>query len=92
MRALCLVITVLLATACPALAESRWLESSRLEASEIGPLCEQVTGVRLLARMQMLSSGNERWRRLSRQELVVEAALTGVVPLDPSRCYIVARD
>lgn len=91
MRTLGLVTMVLLATASPALAESRWLESSRLDASEIGLLCQQVSGVRLLARMQMLSSGNDHWRRLARQELVVEAAIMGAPPLDPSRCYIVVR-
>jgi hypothetical protein len=28
--------------------------------------------------MQMISVGNERWRRLSRQELVIEAAMMGL--------------
>jgi hypothetical protein len=41
--------------------------------------------------MQIISSGDERWRRLSRQELVIEDAMMGVPPLDPSRCYIIAR-
>ncbi len=79
------------ATTGAAQAESRWLESGRLDAAEIGALCNQVHDVRLLARMQMLASGDRRWRRLSRQELVVEAAVMGVPPLDPSRCYLVAR-
>ena len=92
MRALWLAIaTVLFATTHSALAESKWLESGRLEASEIKALCERVGDVRLLARMQMISAGNERWRRLSRQELVIEAAVMGEPPLDPGRCYIIAR-
>ena len=92
MRALYLVTaTVLFATPYPAQAESKWLESGRLEAPEIGVLCEHVSDVRSLARMQMISSGNSRWRLLSRQELVIEAAAMGVSPLDPSRCYVTAR-
>lgn len=92
MRALCLgTATVLFATMQLALAESRWLGSGRLDVSEITGLCERVSDVRLLARMQMISSGNARWRRLSRQELVIEAAAMGVPPLDPGRCYVVAR-
>jgi hypothetical protein len=91
MRALGLAITALFATTHSALAESKWLESGRLEASEIKALCERVGDVRLLARMQMISAGNERWRRLSRQELVIEAAVMGAPPLDPGRCYVIAR-
>ena len=92
MRALCLCIaTMLFATATSALAESEWLEGRRLEVSEIRLLCKRVSGMRLLARMQMISSGNERWRRLSRQELAVEATVVGVPPLNPSHCYVVAR-
>ena len=92
MRALCLVIaTALFATTHSALAESKWLESGRLEVAEIRVLCDRVSGVRLLARMQMISAGNERWRRLSRQDLVIEAAVMGTPPLDPDRCYVTAR-
>ena len=39
----------------------------------------------------MTTTGNERWRRLSRRELVVEAFVMGKPPLDPGRCYVVAR-
>ena len=39
----------------------------------------------------MLSSGGGRWRRLSRQELIIDAPVMGVPSLDPSRCYIIAR-
>lgn len=91
MRALwCGMASVLFATNS-AMAESRWLQSGRLDVSDIRLLCEQVRDVRLLARMQMISSGNERWRSLSRRELVIEAAVMGVPPLDPSRCYVLAR-
>lgn len=93
MRALCpaFAITILFATTHSALAESKWLESGRLEVSEIRMLCDRVSDVRLLGRMQMISSGDDRWRRLSRQELVIEAAVMGVAPLDPSRCYVIAH-
>ena len=41
--------------------------------------------------MQMISAGSERWRRLSRQELVIETAVMGAPPLGPGRCYVIAR-
>jgi hypothetical protein len=41
--------------------------------------------------MQMITSGDDRWRRLSRQELVIEATAMGAAPLDPSRCYVIAH-
>ena len=93
MRALCpaLAITALFATSHSALAESKWLESARLNVSEIKTLCDRVSDVRLLGRMQMITSGDDRWRRLSRQELVIEATAMGVAPLDPSRCYVIAH-
>ena len=93
MRALfpTLAITILFATSHSALAESKWLESRRLDASEIKALCDRVSDVRLLGRMQMITSGDDRWRRLSRQELVIEAAAMGVAPLDPSRCYVIVH-
>lgn len=82
---------VILVTASSAQAGSEWLDSRRLEVSEISAHCERVSDVRLLARMQMISSGNERWRRLSRQELAIEAAVMGMPPLNPGRCYVIAR-
>ena len=93
MRALCpaFAITILFATTHSALAESKCLESARLEVSEIRMLCDRVSDVRLLGRMQMITSGDDRWRRLSRQELVIEGAVMGVAPLDPSRCYVIAH-
>jgi hypothetical protein len=93
MRALCpaLAITTLFATSYSALAESKWLESARLNVSEIKTLCDRVSDVRLLGRMQMITSGDDRWRRLSRQELVIEATAMGVAPLDPNRCYVIAH-
>ena len=92
MRALCLGLAMVLsATTCPAVAESLWLESARFDVSEVRALCERASGLRLLARMQMIATGDARWRRLSRQELVVEATVMGEVPLDPGRCYVVAR-
>jgi hypothetical protein len=92
MRALCLGIATLLFTApCSALAESIWLETGRLEPREIRDLCERVSDVRLLARMQMIASGSGRWRRLSRQEIAVESIVMGTPPLNPDRCYLIAR-
>jgi hypothetical protein len=91
MRRLSLGMAAALLATTSALADSRWLESGRLEVSEIKLLCEHVSNVYLLARMQMISSGDERWRRLSRQELVVETTMMGAPPLDPRRCYVIAR-
>ncbi len=91
MRALWCGMAIAVCATSSATAESKWLESGRLDVSEIRVLCEQVSGVRLLARMQMISSGNERWRSLSRRELAIEAAFMGIPPLDSGRCYIVVR-
>ena len=91
MRTLSLgIAAILFATAYSAMAESKWLESKRLDLPEIKSLCERVSDVRMLARKQIGAAGDERWRRLSRQELVIEGAVMGVPPLDPSRCYVIA--
>lgn len=90
MRALCLAI-LLLCTGQTALAETEWLQSGRLAVAEIRSLCARVSDVRLLARKQMISSGTARWRWLSRQELVIEATVMGVPPLDPGSCYVIMR-
>jgi hypothetical protein len=39
----------------------------------------------------MTTAGPERWRQLARQQLTVESSVMGAPPLDPGRCYIVAR-
>jgi hypothetical protein len=80
-----------LAVADPALGESEWVQSGRLAAGEIRALCERVGDLRLLARMQMISHGSARWLRLSRQEVAIEAAIMGISPLDPDRCYVIVR-
>lgn len=84
-------VTLLLAANDRALAESAWLESDRLAVSELRALCERVSDVRMLARNQMIASGDARWRWLARQELVFEVAVMGVPPLDPSHCYVIMR-
>ncbi len=91
MRTLSTFVATLLLGAPPAMAQSKWLDSARLNPPEVRALCERATGVRELARMQMATSGNERWRLLSRQRLVVELFMMGAPPLDPARCYVVAR-
>ncbi len=91
MHALYLGAAMLLAATHPALAQSKWVESGRIAVAEVRALCERVSDVRLLARTQIITTGDDRWRRLSRQELVIEAAVMGVPPLDPSRCYVIAR-
>ena len=58
---------------------------------KIRALCERVSDVRMLARTQIAVAGNERWRRLSRQELLIKIAGMGVSPVNPSRCYVIAR-
>lgn len=91
MRTLSSIIATLLFTTLPAMAQSKWVESGCLDTSEVSAICKRASDVRTLARTQMISSGNERWTRLSRQELVVEAFVMGTPPLDPRRCYVVAR-
>ena len=91
MRALGSIAVMLAFVTPPAMAQSQWLESARLTPSEVSALCERASNVRSLARSQMTTTGDERWRRLSRQELVVEAFVMGKPPLDPARCYVVAR-
>jgi len=91
MRAPCLAVMLLLCAGRPALAQSEWLESERLTVAEIRALCERASDVRQLARMQMISAGNARWRWLSRQELAIEATVMGVPPLNPNRCYVIVR-
>jgi hypothetical protein len=91
MRALFLAIATSFAASHPAFAESKWLETGRLDTAAIRTLCDRVSDDRLLGRMQMIASGDDRWRRLSRQELVIEATAMGAPPLDPGRCYVIAR-
>lgn len=83
--------TALFAAASTAMAESKWLESRRLDVAEIRALCERVSDIHSLARTQILTARDERWRRLARQELIIEVAGMGMTPLDPSRCYVIAR-
>jgi hypothetical protein len=91
MRTLCAIVALLLFATPPAMAQTKWLESARLDPLEVSALCERASDARSLARTQMTVTGNERWRRLSRQELVVEGFVMGAPPLDPERCYVVAR-
>jgi hypothetical protein len=91
MRTLISIIATLLFTAPPAMSQSKWLESIRLDPSKVSALCERAGDVRSLARSQMTAAGDVRWRELSRRKLVMEAFVMGTPPLDPGRCYVVAR-
>lgn len=92
MRALYVALAmVVFATTRQALAESKWLESRHIAVEEIKTLCARTSDVRQLARMQMISSGDNHWRRLAQQELVIETTIMGVPPLDAGRCYVVVR-
>ncbi len=91
MRTLSSMIVTLLLMTLSAMAQSKWLESKNLDTSEVIANCKRASDVRTLARMQMISTGNQRWMRLSWQEFVVEAFVMGTPPLDPRRCYVVAR-
>lgn len=82
---------LLLCNGRTALAETEWLQSGRLAVAESRALCERVSNVQVLARKQMISTGNARWRRLPRQELVIEATVMGAPPLNPDSCYVIAR-
>lgn len=91
MRKLGWTTAAFLLTTLPAMAQSKLVESGRLDPSEVSAICKRASDVRTLARTQMITSGNERWKQLSRQELVVEGVVMGAPPLDPRRCYVVAR-
>ena len=64
---------------------------ARVFQQTVRALCERVSDVRLLARTQIMSTGDNLWRRLSRQELEIETAIMGVPPLEPNRCYVIVR-
>jgi len=85
------IAAALLFAASPALAQSHWLDKGRLDPWEVSVLCARASDIRSLARNQMTTTSDARWRRLSRQQLIVEAFVMGQPPLDPERCYIVAR-
>ena len=91
MRALSSIIATLMFAGPPAMAQSKWLESGRLTHSEVSTLCKEASDVRVLASRQMTAAGDERWRQLSRQKLAVESFVMGKPPLEPERCYVVAR-
>jgi len=91
MRTLSTIVATLLLGAPPAMAQSKWVETGSLDPSEVGALCERASDVRELARSQMTTTGGERWLRLSRRRLVIEAFVMGRPPLDAGRCYVVAR-
>jgi hypothetical protein len=74
----------------PAAADSEWLEAAKLFAERVRELCERAGGITMLARMQMISAGDERWRRLSRENLRIERFGMGTLPLDPGKCYVYA--
>jgi hypothetical protein len=63
MRTLCLGVAMLLLCSDRTALADEWLESGRLAVAEIRALCERVSNVRQLAQMQMISTGNARWRR-----------------------------
>jgi len=85
------IVAGILFAASPAFAQSLWLDARTLDSLETGVLCEQASGIRTLARNQMITTGGERWRMLARRQLDVEAFAMGAPPMDPNRCYVVAR-
>jgi hypothetical protein len=68
-----------------------WVEASKLTQEELRAMCDRATDVKLLVRMQMLTSADAEWRQLSRQALTIEGFAMGVAPLDPTKCYVVAQ-
>ena len=84
-------VMLLLAVNGPAFAESAWLESARLTVPERQALCARISDIRMLARQQMIASGDAEWRRLARLGLTFEAAVMGTPPLDPGHCYVIMR-
>jgi hypothetical protein len=84
-------IAFLIATCAGPAGAADWLDARRLTQDELRGLCDRASAVKLLARMQMLSSPDAEWRQLSRQALTIEGFTMGGDPLDPAKCYVVAR-
>lgn len=91
MRSIALI--VLFAVTCirvPAFA-AEWIVAQNLSEHQLRELCGRTSGVTLLARTQITSASGEEWRRRSRRALVIEGFTMGASPLDPTKCYVVAR-
>jgi hypothetical protein len=85
-------IAVLVASwAGPPAVAADWVDASKLTQEELRAMCDRASDVKLLARMQMLTSTDAEWREFSRQALTIEGFAMGVPPLDPTKCYVVAR-
>jgi hypothetical protein len=73
------------------LAAAEWLDARTLPGESLRELCTRSSGIKSLARMQMMISLGAEWRRLSRQGLEVERIAIGQAPLDSSKCYVFVR-
>lgn len=83
----------LLAAICiraPAFA-AEWVRTQSVSEYQLRELCARASGVTTLARTQMVSAAGEEWRRRSRQTLFIERFVMGFSPLDPTKCYVIAR-
>jgi hypothetical protein len=85
--------TIALAACCTAFqaGAAEWLDARTLSNADLRHLCADANEVMLLARMQMVTAQNAQWRRLSRESLAIEVIAMGAAPLDPAKCYVVAR-
>lgn len=83
----------LLAAICiraPAFA-AEWVRTQSVSEYQLRELCARASGVTNLARTQMISAAGDEWRQRSRQALSIERFMMGSSPLDPTKCYVIAR-
>jgi hypothetical protein len=85
------VMCVAAACAGSPAAAAEWLDARKLPLEELRRLCARASDAKMLARVQMLSSPDAMWRKLSRQALAIERVTMGEGPLDATKCYIIAR-
>ena len=91
MRARCYGLIVLLIGISEPIAAAEWLDARTLPGESLRELCTRSSGIKNLARTQMMVSLGAEWRRLSRQGLEVERIAIGQSPLDSSKCYVFMR-
>jgi hypothetical protein len=86
-----LILAAFIVYAGVPLSAAEWVNAGHLSNERLNELCSRASGLTMLARTQIGLSHNGEWRRLARQMLEVESFTMGTSPLDPSKCYVIAR-
>lgn len=68
-----------------------WVEARVMSPDQLSVLCTGRAGLRLLARTQITTSGDETWKSLARAGYVIERIGLGEAPLDPGKCFVIVR-